>query len=95
MKKIILIGGLSLLVVGGTQVTSCKAMAKAAVKHWTKKQKKQFIAKCKEGAVSKFGDKANEVCSCVANIAEEKYPKAEDAMGMSVMEIVKLAIDCK
>lgn len=95
MKKSLLI--LAIIGTSFTAVTftSCKALAKSAVKHWSKKQKKQFIAKCKEGAFTKFGDKANEVCSCVATIAEEKYPKIEDALEMSALEIVKLAMDCK
>jgi hypothetical protein len=77
-----------------TSTTGCKSLAKAAAKHWTKKQKKKFIAKCKDGTVKRFGDKANAKCGCIAEAAEKKFPKAEDAMAMSVLEMIKIAGDC-
>lgn len=74
--------------------TSCKWMAKTAAKHWTRKQKKKFIAKCKEGAIAKFSARSNEICKCMASVAEEKFPKAEDAMSMGWLQLVKMAGDC-
>jgi len=92
MKKIATIITLSLAVTTiSTTSTSCKALAK----HWTKKQVKKFVQKCEEGTMSKFGDKAGEVCQCLATKAEEKYPNIDDALKMSVMEMVKLAIECR
>lgn len=92
MRKIATIITLS-LAVGTVSVstTSCKTLAK----HWTKRQVKKFVQKCEEGTANKFGEKAGEICNCLATKAEEKYPNIEDALKMSVLEMVKLAIDCR
>ena len=73
---------------------SCKSLAKAAVKHWTKKQRKEFIAKCKDGAVTAFGDNTNEVCACVATSVEENMPNYEDAKAVTVMKMISMGKEC-
>ncbi len=78
-----------------TSATSCKMFAKSAAKHWTKKQKKQFLKKCKEGSVERFGDKANKACECGLEKAQEKYPNAEDALALSAAKILKIVLDCR
>lgn len=92
MKKTLTIVTLSLAVgMAGLSSHSCKALAK----HWTKKQVKKFVQKCEEGTANKFGERAGEICNCLATKAEEKYPNIDDALKMSVLEMVKLAIDCR
>jgi len=91
--KYILIAIFSVMMVT-TTAPSCKAVGKVVVKHWTRKQKKKFIAKCKDGAVKKFGDKANEYCTCLGDVAEEEFPKFEDAMAMDWFTMAKMLKDC-
>ena len=74
--------------------TSCKSLAKSAVRHWTNKQRKEFIEKCKVGAVEKFNEKTNDYCTCLADVAEEKYPKAEEALSLEFVQMLKLSKDC-
>ncbi len=92
LKKIIFLAIVALFT--AALFISCKSIGKAAIKHWTRKQKKEFVAKCKDGAVQRFGERANEFCSCVVGIVEEKYPKAEDGLALSFLEVLKLSKDC-
>jgi hypothetical protein len=75
---------------------SCKAIAKAAAKHWTKKQIKEFVANCEEKS-SKFmnKEKATKYCDCAVDKVAEKYPKFDDYKKIGIIEALKIAKDCR
>ena len=74
----------------------CKAIAKAAAKHWTKKQIKEFIANCEEKSSKLMSDeKAKHYCECAVDKVAEKYPKFEDYKKIGIIEALKIAKDCK
>ncbi len=95
MKKTLILSSITLLSLTAVITPSCKSMAKAAAKHWTKKQKKMFVKKCKDGVVGQFGEKANDICSCVSEKVEKQFPKIEEAMEMSAFQLLKIAKDCR
>ena len=75
---------------------SCKAIAKAAAKHWTKKQIKEFVANCEEKSSKLMGEeKAAKYCDCAVDKVAEKYPKFEDYKKIGIIEALKIAKDCK
>lgn len=93
MKKTVLILLLSSVVFFNH--LACKNMAKTAVKHWTKKQIKKFRNHCTEKTTDKFGAvKAKSFCNCATNIIMEKYPKADDAMYLNLLDIISTAKKC-
>jgi hypothetical protein len=74
---------------------SCKNMAKAAAKHWTKKQIKKFKNYCTEKTSNKFGnERAISFCNCATNLIMEKYPNADDALNLQLMDIISSAKEC-
>ena len=76
--------------------TGCKAIAKAAAKHWTKKQIKEFVANCEEKTSRLMGEeKAKHYCDCAVDKVAEKYPKFEDYKKTGIIEALKIAKDCK
>jgi hypothetical protein len=90
MKKIIFILfiGLSLI--------SCKAIMKGAARYWTKKQIKEFVANCETHASKLMSnEKAVQYCDCAVNVVSEKYQNYEDVKSAGIMEVLKIAKDCK
>ena len=77
-------------------MSNCKAMARAAAKYWTKKQIKQFVADCEEKSAKFVGeDKANQFCDCAVDQVAEKYQDYKSVEDVKIMEILKIANDCK
>ena len=94
LKHILL--GLSLLLGLSMNLSSCKAMARAAAKYWSKKQIKKFVADCETKAGKLIGEqKAAHFCDCAVDKVAEKYKNFEDAKEITALEIVKIATDCK
>jgi hypothetical protein len=94
MKKVLFI----LFVISFSIITvvSCKALAKAALKHWSKKQVKEFVANCEDKSSKIVGEaNATKFCNCAVNVVAEKYHNYEDAKSINILEIVKIANDCK
>jgi len=85
---------LLIVLVFATSLGSCKSMGKAALKHWTKKQRKEFVTKCQEGALMRLDENANEKCSCIALIFEEEFPKYEDAKAVTVTKMLARGKEC-
>ena len=76
--------------------SSCKALARTAAKHWSKKQIKEFVNNCEEKSAKLVGeDKAAKFCDCAVDEVAEKYKKYEDVKSVSMMEIVKIANGCR
>lgn len=94
VKKIII--PIIVVIIAITTVVSCKALAKAALKHWSKKQVKEFVINC-ESKSSKFVGEANasKFCNCAVDVVAEKYKNYEDAKTITILEIMKLANDCR
>lgn len=79
-----------------TSFLSCKAIAKAAAKYWTKKQVKEFVENCEEKSSRLLGeDRAKKYCDCAVDVVAEKYQKYEDVKKMGILEALKIAKDCK
>lgn len=94
MKKILKISICTALI--SMTMLSCKAIAKAAAKHWTKKQIKEFVANCEEKSSVLMGEeKAAKYCDCAVDKVAEKYPKFEDYKKIGIVEALKIAKDCK
>ena len=73
----------------------CKAMAKAALKYWTKQQVKEFKSKCNEGAKNnKLIPNASDFCDCATTTLSEKFHDYNDVKSMGILEMVKEARDC-
>lgn len=88
---------ISLFIVGGILFTeqSCKSVAKAAVKHWTKKQVKSFKKNCQEKVSSKFDEEnATSFCDCATGTLSEKYPDFEKANALSMLQLITEAAGC-
>jgi len=87
---------LGLVVALGFGVSSCKAVARAAAKYWTKKQIKKFVGDCENRAAKLVGeDKAAHFCDCAVDKVSEKYNSFEDAKDISAIEIIQIAKGCK
>ncbi len=77
-------------------MVSCNALAKTALKHWSKKQVKEFVANCEDKSFKILGEaNAAKFCNCAVDVVAEKYHNYEDAKSISILEIVKIANDCK
>lgn len=87
--------GLSVVIAIGAGFYSCKAMARAAAKYWTKRQIKKFVADCENRAGLVIGEhKAAHFCNCAVDKVAEKYKNFEDAKDITALEIVKIAQGC-
>jgi hypothetical protein len=94
MKKVLFI--LFVISISIVTMVSCKALAKAALKHWSKKQVKEFVANCEDKSSKIVGEaNAAKFCNCAVDVVAEKYHNYEDAKSISILEIVKIANDCK
>lgn len=90
MKKIFIIT----LVIAS--LGSCASLAKAAAKYWTKKQIKEFVNNCEEKSSRLIGeDKAKQYCDCAVDVVAEKYNNYEDVKKASIIEVLKIAKECK
>lgn len=90
MKKIILIAAI-LIALG-----SCKMILKGAAKYWTKKQIKEFVANCEEHSSKLLGaERAKKYCDCAVETVAEKYHNYEDVKKAGIIEVLKIAKDCK
>lgn len=91
MKKTILITCLILLT-----LISCKAVLKGAAQYWTKKQIKEFVADCETHSAKLLGEeKAKTFCDCAVDQVAEKYNSYEDVKKVGILEVLKLAKDCR
>jgi hypothetical protein len=87
---------LGLVIALGAGGTSCKAIARAAAKYWSKKQIKKFVADCENRAAKLVGEgKAAHFCDCAVDKVSEKYHSFEDAKDISAIEIIQIAKGCK
>jgi hypothetical protein len=93
MKKIFFT--LAILAVGSIALIQCKAMAKAAVKYWSKQQIKEFKSKCNDGTKNnKLIGNAADFCDCAQGNLMEKFHNYDDVKLMGILEIIKEAKDC-
>lgn len=77
-------------------LVSCKMLLKGAAKHWTKTQIKEFLADCeKHSAKLMSDDKAKAYCDCAVDIVAEKYTNYDDMKNAGLVEVLKVAKDCK
>lgn len=87
--------GISLMIVP----VSCKSVAKAAAKHWTKKQIKKYKKDCKTKVASLMNEeKADQFCTCAAdNISQNlDLEKANSLDGAAILkEAAKCAFSLK
>lgn len=75
---------------------SCKALAKGAAKWWTKKQIKEFVSDCETKSARLLGEeRAAKYCSCAVDEVAAKYNDFEDVKKAGVVEVLKIAKDCK
>lgn len=93
MKKIKLIAVILICIVG---LFSCKALAKGAAKWWTKKQIKEFVTDCEAKSSKLIGEeRAAKYCSCAVDEVAGKYNDFEDVKKAGIVEVLKIAKDCK
>jgi hypothetical protein len=77
-------------------VTSCKMLAKGALKYWTKQQVQEFTSKCEQQAsLLASEEKAKEFCSCAVHVVAKEYKNYDDVKNTSIRELLKVAKDCK
>lgn len=77
-------------------LVSCKAMLKGAARYWTKKQIQEFVTNCETHASKLMSnEKAVQYCDCALNVVSEKYQNYEDAKKAGIMEVLKVAADCR
>ncbi|MFN8248481.1 MAG: hypothetical protein U0T68_05965 [Ferruginibacter sp.] len=76
--------------------SSCKTIARAAARYWTKKQIKEFVGKCEDKSSLLLGsERAKKYCDCAVDVVAEKYRNYEDVKKASLTDILKIAQDCK
>ena len=79
-----------------TFMSSCASLARAAAKYWSKKQIKEFVNNCEQKSSRLIGeDKAAKYCDCAVDVVAEKYKNYEDVKNASIIEVLKIAKDCK
>lgn len=75
---------------------SCKATARLALKYWTKKQVREFVSGCEDKTKSLLGEeKAKKYCDCAVDVVAEKYQDYQQIKNISILDILKIANDCK
>ncbi len=73
----------------------CKAVAKAALKYWTKKQVKEWRSKCNERlSNNKLIKNASQFCDCAIDKISEKYHNYDDAKNIQALQIIDEAREC-
>jgi hypothetical protein len=79
-----------------TSLYSCAAIAKTAAKYWTKKQIKEFVTNCEQKSARLIGEtKAKQYCDCAVDVVAEKYKNYEEVKNTSIVEVLRIAKDCK
>lgn len=77
-------------------ILSCKTIARTAFKYWTKRQVKEFITNCEEKTGRLLGDESSKkYCNCAVDVVAENYRNYEDLKNISILEVLKIANDCK
>ena len=77
-------------------LVSCSSLKKTAFKYWSKKQVKEFVQNCETKSATWIGEeKAKQYCDCAVNVVAEKYHNYEDVKKASIIEVLKIAKDCK
>lgn len=95
MKTKIAFSAIAVLMVFSIPQMSCKNLAKAAAKHWTKKQIKKFKSNCKEKAIAKWNkEKGEKFCDCATDIVMEKYKNYDDAEKLDFATVISTARSC-
>lgn len=65
-------------------------------KGWSDEDKDKFVSGCvksNKGAVSE--EKATELCTCMLNKMEEKFPTMVESQAMDINDIKEMAVSCK
>ena len=95
MKTKITLFVIAALLVFSIPQYGCKNLAKAAAKHWTKKQIKKFKSNCKEKAVAKWNkEKGEKFCDCATDIVMEKYKNYDEAEKIDFATVLITAKSC-
>jgi len=95
MKTKITLFAITALLIFYIPQSGCKSVAKAAAKHWTKKQIKKFKSKCNESAVAKWNkEKGEKFCDCATDIVMEKYKNYDDAEKLDFATVIATARSC-
>ena len=69
---------------------------KGAAKYWTRKQIKEFVTNCESHASKIMSEeKAGHYCDCAVDEIAEKYNNYEDVKKMRIVEVLKLAKNCR
>jgi hypothetical protein len=77
-------------------LSSCKTIARTALKYWTKKQVREFVSNCEDRSKNLLGEeRAKKYCDCAVDVVAEKYRNYEDIKKTSLMDVLKIANDCK
>lgn len=75
---------------------SCNSIARAAAKYWTNRQIREFVGKCEDKSSILLGtERAKKYCDCAVDVVAEKYKNYDDIKNISVMEVLKVANNCK
>lgn len=75
---------------------SCKMFLKGAAKYWTKNQIEEFVADCEKHSSKLMSeDKAKTYCDCAVDIVAEKYTNYDEMKSAGLVEVLKVAKDCK
>jgi hypothetical protein len=78
-----------------TPATSCKTVARAAARYWTKRQIKEFINNCEEKSAKLIGDeKAKKFCDCAVDVVAEQYQNYNETKTISATTLLNAAKDC-
>lgn len=89
-KRIILLSFITL------SLLSCKMVMKGAARYWTKKQIKEFVSNCEQHSSKLLGEeKAQIYCDCAVDEVAEKYNNYEDVKKAGILEVLKIAKNCK
>lgn len=92
MKKYLILGFSAFFL--AVSLPSCKAIARAAGKRWARKKRKEWLQKCNDSALGRFGERGKDFCDCALDVVMEKYPDAEDGLALTFFEIIKTTKDC-
>jgi len=98
MTKKYLVAGSLILIVGITIINtiSCNSIARAAAKYWTNRQIREFVNKCEDKSSILLGsERAKKYCDCAVDVVAEKYQHYDDIKNISVLEVLKVANNCK
>lgn len=64
---------------------------------WSNTEKEAFVKNCVPNAQQSANideTKAKQYCDCMFGKVEQKYPKAEDAVKLTAIEVSEMAKDC-